>query len=34
MPPKKIRALMDHMNQSKIAHVLPENDEKGGDPPN
>ena len=34
MPPEKIRALMDQMNQPKMAHVLPEDDERGGDPPN
>ena len=32
MPPEKIRALMDQMNQPKMAHVLPE-DDRGGDPP-
>jgi hypothetical protein len=33
MPPEKIRALMDSMNQPKLAHVLPLEDEDGGRPP-
>ena len=33
MPPEKIRALMDQMNQPKVTHVLPEDDERGGDRP-
>ena len=32
MPPEKIRALMDSMNQPKLAHVLPAEDD-GGNPP-
>jgi len=33
MPPEKIRALLDAMNQPSVAHVLPEEDEGGGPPP-
>jgi hypothetical protein len=32
MEPEKIRALMDAMNQPKLAHELP-SEEEGGDPP-
>jgi hypothetical protein len=31
MPPEKIRELMDMMNQPKLAHVLPAEDDDGGD---
>jgi hypothetical protein len=33
MPPEKIRALMDSINQPKLAHVLPAEDDDGGGPP-
>jgi hypothetical protein len=33
MPPEEIRALLDAMNQPKLAHVLPSEDDEGSDPP-
>ena len=33
MPPERIRELMQTMNQPKLAHVLPTEDDEGGDPP-
>ncbi len=33
MRPEEIRALMDQMNQPKVAHVLPSDDDSGDDPP-
>ena len=33
MRPEEIRALMKQINQPKLAHVLPAEDEDGGDPP-
>lgn len=33
MRPEEIRALMQQINQPKLAHVLPAEDEDGGDPP-
>jgi hypothetical protein len=33
MPPEKIRALLDAMNQPQLAHVLPTEDDDGDDPP-
>lgn len=31
MRPEEIRELMNHLNQPRLAHVLREEDEKGGD---
>ena len=33
MRPEEIRALLNQMNQPKLAHVLPSDDERGKDPP-
>jgi hypothetical protein len=33
MRPDEIRALMNLMNQPKLAHVLPSEEDGGGDPP-
>ena len=33
MRPEEIRALMNQMNQPKLAHTLPSDDEGGNDPP-
>jgi len=33
MRPEEIRALMDQINQPKLAHVLPSEDDRGDDPP-
>jgi len=33
MRPEEIRALMNQMNQPKLAHVLPSDDESGNDDP-
>jgi hypothetical protein len=33
MPPERIQELMHHMNQPKLAHVLPADEDGGGDPP-
>ena len=33
MPPEKIRALLEAMNQPKLAHVLPAEDDDGGPSP-
>jgi hypothetical protein len=32
MPPEKIRALLDSLNQPKLAHILPAESEDGDDP--
>ncbi len=32
MPPEKIRTLLDSMNQPKLAHVLPAENDSGDDP--
>lgn len=32
MRPEEIRALMNQINQPKVAHVLPSNDQDGDDP--
>jgi hypothetical protein len=34
MRPEEIRALMNQINQPKVAHVLPSADQDGDDPPN
>lgn len=34
MRPEEIRALMNQMNQPKLAHVVPADEERGDDPPN
>ena len=31
--PEEIRALMNQMNQPKVAHVLPSDEDSGNDPP-
>ena len=33
MRPDEIRALMDQLNQPKLAHVLPSEEQPGDDPP-
>ena len=33
MRPEEIRALMDQLNQPKLAHVLPSEEQRGDDPP-
>lgn len=33
MRPEEIRALMDQINQPKVAHVLPTEDDSGNDSP-
>ncbi len=33
MRPEEIRALMNQVNQPKLAHVLPTDDQSGDDPP-
>ncbi len=33
MRPEEIRSLMNHINQPKLAHVLPTADQGGDDPP-
>ena len=33
MRPEEIRALMNQINQPKLAHVLPSDEESGDDPP-
>ena len=33
MPPERIRELLHQMNQPKLAHVLPADEEDGGEPP-
>ena len=33
MRPEEIRALMDQLNQPKLAHVLPSDEQGGDDPP-
>ena len=32
MRPEEIRALMNHINRPKLAHVLPTDEQSGGDP--
>ena len=34
MRPEEIRSLMNQINQPKLAHVLPTDDQSGDDPPN
>lgn len=33
MRPEEVRALMNQLNRPKLAHVLPTEDEGGGEPP-
>lgn len=33
MRPEEIRSLMNQINQPKLAHVLPTDDQRGDDPP-
>ena len=33
VPPEEIRALLNQINQPKLAHVLPADEESGGDTP-